>query len=126
MDTIGQRIYHLRKVLNLSMEKFGEKICITKSSVNSLEKDVNSPSDQTFKLICKEYNVDPFWLKTGEGDMFTAIPESIIDSLVDEFDLDSRDRFIIETYLQASESQRNAIKDFLLTLAEKSAKKNEE
>lgn len=126
MDTIGQRIYHLRKVLNLSMEKFGEKICITKSSVNSLEKDVNSPSDQTFKLICKEYNVDPFWLKTGEGDMFTAIPESIIDSLVDEFDLDIRDRLIIETYLQASESQRNAIKDFLLTLAEKSAKKNEE
>lgn len=125
MDTIGKRIYHLRKTLGLSMEKFGEKICITKSSVNSLEKDVNTPSEQTFKLICKEYKVDPFWLKTGEGDMFTAIPETVIDVLIDEFDLDDRDRLLLEAYLEASKEQQNAIKDFLLSLAKKAQKKEE-
>lgn len=125
MDTIGKRIYQLRKTLGLSMEKFGEKICITKSSVNSLEKDVNTPSEQTFKLICMEYNVDPFWLETGVGDMFTAIPETIIDTLIDEFDLDDNDRLIIETYLQASKEQQATIKDFLLSLAKKVQKKEE-
>lgn len=125
MDTIGKRIYHLRKTLGLSMEKFGKKICITKSSVNSLEKDVNTPSEQTFKLICKEYKVDPFWLKTGEGDMFTAIPETVIDVLIDEFDLDDRDRLLLEAYLEASKEQQNAIKDFLLSLAKKAQKKEE-
>ena len=46
--------------------------------------------------------------------MFTAIPESIIEELVDEFKLDDYDKMIIQTYL----------KDFLLTLAEKVNKKS--
>ncbi|MFQ9923749.1 MAG: helix-turn-helix domain-containing protein [Beduini sp.] len=126
MNNLKERLYELRKTLDLSMEKFGNELGISKSAISGFEKGISNPSEQTLKLICKTFNVDPFWLREGIGDMFTAIPETIIDSLVDEFDLDSRDRFIIETYLQASESQRNAIKDFLLTLAEKSAKKNEE
>ena len=56
--------------------------------------------------------------------MFTAIPESIIDVLVDEFKLDDYDRLIIKTYLEASDEQQKAIKDFLLTLAENAKKKS--
>lgn len=60
MDNIGPRIYELRKAMNHSMEKFGNIIGITKSSVNSLEKGINNPSEQTLKLICREFNVNYF------------------------------------------------------------------
>lgn len=125
MQPINERIGLIRKTLGLSMEKFGDGLGITKSSINKIEKGENNPSEQTIKLICKEYRIDPFWLKTGEGDMFTAIPETVIDVLIDEFDLDDRDRLILEAYLEASKEQQNAIKDFLLSLAKKAQKKEE-
>lgn len=49
-DNIGFRINKVRSQLNLSMEKFGNKIGISKSSVNKLEKGINQPSEQTIKL----------------------------------------------------------------------------
>jgi transcriptional regulator with XRE-family HTH domain len=124
MKEINKRVALIRAELGLSMEKFGEKLGISKQSVYKIEKGENNPSDQTLKLICNEFNVDPFWLEDGKGEMFTAIPESIIDVLVDEFKLDNYDRLIIKTYLEASDEQQKAIKDFLLTLAENAKKKS--
>ena len=124
MKEINDRIAEVRKELGLSMEKFGNRIGVTRSSINKIEKGVNSPSDQTLKLICNEFNVDPFWLETGKGDMFTAIPETIIDELVDEFNLDEHDKLIIQTYLEATDEQQKAIKDFLLTIVDKIKKKS--
>lgn len=124
MKEINKRVALIRAELGLSMEKFGEKLGISKQSVYKIEKGENNPSDQTLKLICNEFNVDSFWLEDGKGEMFTAIPESIIDVLVDEFKLDDYDRLIIKTYLEASDEQQKAIKDFLLTLAENAKKKS--
>ncbi len=67
---MNDRIKQTRKDANLSMEKFGEKIGITKSSVSLLESGKNSPSEQTIKLICKEFDINEDWLRTGEGDMY--------------------------------------------------------
>lgn len=69
------------------MEKFGERIGITKSSVSLLESGKNNPSEQTIKLICKEYRINKDWLLTGEGDMHD-IPEdetaAIVSDLLEE------------------------------------------
>ena len=70
MNSINKRIAELRKHLSLSMEAFGGRVGITKSSINAIEKEVNNPSEQTIKLIVKEYKVNPEWLRYGEGDMF--------------------------------------------------------
>lgn len=61
------RIKEIRIKNKLSMEKFGERIGITKSSVSLLESGRNNPSEQTLKLICKEFSVNYEWLVTGEG-----------------------------------------------------------
>lgn len=118
------RIKEIRKRLNLSQEAFGNKLGVRKSTISRIESGVHGLTEQMSKLICKTFNVDPFWLESGVGEMFTAIPETIIDELVDEFKLDERDKLIIETYLSAPEEQQNAIKNFLLTLAENAQKKN--
>lgn len=68
---MNERIAELRKkFLKLSMEEFGKRIGISKSAVNQIEKGVNNPSEQTISLICREFNVNEAWLRTGEGEPF--------------------------------------------------------
>lgn len=67
---MNERIRIVRKKSGLSMEKFGNRIGITKSSVSLLESGKNSPSEQTIKLICREFNVSYLWLTEGIEPMY--------------------------------------------------------
>lgn len=126
MKEVNARIALIRSTLNLSMEKFGNKIGITRSSVNSLEKGVNNPSEQTLKLICSQFNVNYLWLTEGIGDIFNEFPQTILDELVEEFNLDETDRMILEVYLEAPEDQRKALSNFFQTFAKKAQKMRED
>lgn len=126
MDDINIRITELRKVLNLSMEKFGNQVGITKSSINAIEKGRNNPSEQTIMLICKAYNVSPLWLKEGVGDMFLDFPKTELDRIAQDYALDETDKLLIETFLESSENDRKAIKNFLQTFAKKIEQKKDE
>ena len=126
MDNINIRITKLRKILNLSMEKFGNQVGITKSSINAIEKGRNNPSERTIMLICKAYNVSPLWLKEGVGDIFLDFPENELDRIVQDYALDENDKLLIETFLESSESDRQAIKNFLQTFAKKIEQKKDE
>lgn len=126
MDDINIRITELRKVLNLSMEKFGNQVGITKSSINAIEKGRNNPSEQTIMLICKAYNVSPLWIKEGIGDMFLDFPKTELDRIAQDFALNETDKLLIETFLESSESDRQAIKNFLQTFAKKIEQKKGE
>lgn len=64
---MNNRIKELRLDLGLSQEAFGKRIKIQRSSVSKIETGENSPSDQTISLICKEFNVNEEWLRTGKG-----------------------------------------------------------
>ena len=126
MDDINIRITELRKVLNLSMEKFGNQVGITKSSINAIEKGRNNPSEQTIMLICKADNVSPLWIKEGIGDMFLDFPKTELDRIAQDFVLNETDKLLIETFLESSESDRQAIKNFLQTFAKKIEQQKDE
>ena len=66
---MNERIKIVRKNNKLSQEEFGNRIGITKSSVSLLESGKNRPSEQTIKLICKEFNISYLWLTQGFGSM---------------------------------------------------------
>lgn len=68
--TINERVYAVRKSLNLTMEKFGEKLGVQKSAISKIEHGQCSVSEQMTKSICREFSVDYLWLTTGEGEMF--------------------------------------------------------
>lgn len=126
MNNINNRIVKLRKVLGLSMDKFGAQVGITRGSINNIEKGVNNPSEQTIMLICKAYNVSPLWLKEGIGDMFLDFPKTELDRIAQDYALDETDKLLIETFLESSESDRKAIKNFLQTFAKKIEQKKDE
>lgn len=75
--TQGERVKLIRRSekINLTLEKFGEKIGIKKSAVSKIEKGENSLTDSNIKAICREFGVNEEWLRTGDGEMFKSLPE---------------------------------------------------
>ncbi len=131
MSDINKRVEEVRKAYNLSMEKFGSRIGITRSSVNSIEKGVNNPSEQTIKLICKEFNIDYLWLTEGIGDdMFTEIPETLLDNIALEYKLTDEYKAILKAFLEVPDENKPIIQNFFLSIAKnvetKDEKKDEE
>ncbi len=79
--TQGDRVKKVRKSLNLTLERFGEKLGVKKSAISQIENGRNSLTDQMCKAICREFNVNYNWLISGEGDMFNQKDETISDSI---------------------------------------------
>lgn len=110
---MNNRIKEVRKTLGLSQEVFGGKIGITDASVSRLEKGERNPSDQTIKSICREFNVNYAWLTEGLGDMFSDLPETLLDEVAEEYDLDDLDKLIVKRYMQLPKEKRGIIKEYL-------------
>lgn len=108
--TQGERVLEIRKALGLTMDKFGEKLGVQKSAISKIEKDKVNLSDQMVKLICREYNVNYDWLIDGEGDMFSDLPQTVLDELCSQYELDDLDRFIVELYVGLPKDVRDGIK----------------
>lgn len=109
--THGERVKEIRKALGLTLDKFGEKLGVTKQTVSRIENGVNNLTDQMALAICREYNVNYDYLMTGEGEMFDNLPETVLDELCQQYDLDEYDRFLIELYISLPAELRVAAKN---------------
>ena len=108
--TQGERVREIRKALELTLEKFGEKLGVGKTAISKLEKDERKLTDQMAKAICREYNVNYDYLIYGDGEMFDDLPQTTLDELCQQYDLDDLDRQIIELYLSFPKELRGKIK----------------
>ena len=71
------RIKQVRKALNLNQAEFGERIGVKQSTVTAYECGNRTPLDAVIAMICKTFNVNETWLRTGEGEMFAPVdPEN--------------------------------------------------
>ena len=68
--TLNERVKLLRKTLDLTMEKFGDRLGVKKNSISQIESGKNSLTEQMIKSICREFDVDEEWLRNGTGSMF--------------------------------------------------------
>lgn len=97
---MNERIKAVRTALGLSQQEFAEKIGIKRGAVANYEVGRNEPIDAVVSLICKTYNVNENWLRTGEGEMFIQISrdEEIMDFVADTMqdeDDNFRRRFLL-------------------------------
>jgi transcriptional regulator with XRE-family HTH domain len=81
MNILENRIISLRKALGYSQEKFAQKLNLSRNFINQIEAGKKNPSDRTILDICREFNANEEWLRTGEGEMF--IDRSQEDYLAD-------------------------------------------
>lgn len=116
---MNERIKQLRKELGLTLEKFGEKIGVTKQTVSRIENGINNVTDQMFKSICREFNVNENWLRTGEGDMFVQLSRDERVADIVKKALASDDEFIINTFTalgQLTPAEWDLVKKFINTI----------
>lgn len=108
--TQGERIKEIRKSLNLTLEKFGEKIGVTKTAISRIEKGERGCTEQMTKAICREYGVDYIWLTTGDGEMFVETDDDFMER-IDRIMVNENDarRNIFKALLYASDEDVEAL-----------------
>nr|DAR48996.1 MAG TPA: Helix-turn-helix XRE-family like protein [Caudoviricetes sp.] len=103
----------IRESLKMSQEEFGSRIGITRASISNIEKGLRNMSDQTLKSICREFNVDFFWLRDGAGEMFIKESDDIVDELSDKYDLSEVGKALVKFYVNLKPELRDTFEQTL-------------
>ncbi len=114
---LGERIKKVRRDKNLTQYEFGKRIGIKANSVSLIESGNRNASDQVIISICREFNVDETWLRTGEGEMFLKTPDTAIGQLAKELGLDAFMQGVVSEYLKLNTEQRRTVHDFVCSIA---------
>lgn len=120
---MNERLKKLRKTLDMTQQAFADKLGVKRNTVGQWECAVNPLTDQTVVSICREFNVNENWLRTGEGDMFTEMSR---DEQIEKFvgDLlhgeeDSFKRRLISGLAALDENGWKVLEDFLDSIQKK-------
>ena len=70
---MNERIKKLRKTLGLTQREFGARIGVKPNTIATYEIGRNEPIDAVVSLICREFDVNEHWLRTGEGEIFIVL-----------------------------------------------------
>lgn len=124
METIAQRIMKVVEVNNVSKSEFARKINVTPAYISKLGKNPDSvPSDRTIYDICREYDINEEWLRTGKGEMQIPLTRSdtiakFAGELIKEED-DSFKKKLINVLAKLDENQWEVLEDIAKMLTEK-------
>ncbi len=107
--TQNERVKEVRKTLGLTLEKFGERIGVTRGSMSNIENGNRNLTEQMTKSICREFSVDYIWLTTGEGEMFVESDDDFFERIdrIMAGENESR-KNMIKTLLYASDADIEA------------------
>lgn len=108
--TQGERLKKIRKTLDLTLEKFGENLGVKKASLSAIENGKRNLTEQLTLSICRVYKVNYDYIVYGNGEMFDSLPETVLDELCMQYNLDEDDRDILKFYLDLPENAKTAIK----------------
>lgn len=74
--SVGSRIKELRNSLDLTQQKFADRLGIQRGAIANYELERNVPIDAVISLICREFNVREAWLRDGTGEMLEIKPRA--------------------------------------------------
>ena len=75
------RLKMVRKSLSLTQTEFGEKVGVKGNTITNYENGLRNPSDAVIFSICREFNINEKWLRTGEGEMYISAEDRYILNL---------------------------------------------
>lgn len=93
MKNENERIKDVRKSLGFTLDRFGERVGMKKSSLSQVENGTNAVSNQLRTAVCREFHVREEWLRTGNGEMFEerTPDQAIVDFAADLVNVDDGD-----------------------------------
>jgi len=109
--TENDRVKMVRKSpeISLSMEKFGQRLGVGKSTISSIESGTNAITSQMRRSICREFHVSETWLETGEGEMFMKSDEFSLDEFLKERDASQLEIAIVRAYFELDPDLRRLV-----------------
>lgn len=93
------RLKRLRKELGFSQAAFAKRIGVSPAAISEIESGRNKLTVRNFDAICREFNVNPTWLETGEGEIFSE-PKDGLARLAEEYNLNDGDLAIIKSFAE--------------------------
>ena len=123
---MNKRIKEIRKSIQpkgLTMDKFGERLGVSKVAVSQWESGTNQVSSQMVRSICREFNVNEDWLRTGEGEMFNEISrDEEIATFIGRIQMNESNSFkkrFIAALSKLDESEWEVLEKFISDMIEK-------
>lgn len=119
METINDRIASCIEKLGIKKTNFADRLNISQAFVSQLTKGTSLPSDRTIADICREFNVNEHWLRTGEGEMFIPVSqdEEFIQIMTDtETSNDDRIKKLISAYWKLPDEKKAVIWELIDSL----------
>lgn len=68
----------MRKYFGLTQEDFSRKLGLARNSIASYETGRREPTNAVIVSICREFDINETWLRTGDGEMTNEIDEDFI------------------------------------------------
>ncbi len=120
---MNARLKELRNALNMTQQEFADKLNIKRGTIANYEIGRNEPIDAVISLICKEFNVNENWLRTGEGEMFAEVPaEDEYFKAVTQISK-SNDKLAMQAiieYWKLDDVSKETLRNYIYKIAEKS------
>ena len=114
-----EKLRKLRAELKLSQAAFGAKLGLGQRAIADVEIGRNKLTERNFENICRVFNVNPEWLRTGEGEMFMpTVEKTPLDLFVEEKNLTATDRAFIETFANLPQESRAIIANWFNTFSD--------
>lgn len=108
------RIRKVRKALDLTQRGFAERIGMKSNTIATYEMGRAIPSDAAINNICKEFNINETWLRTGEGEMFVPAPTSELDALASRYPNMTHETYVlVEKLVNLPKASQDIITGFM-------------
>ena len=122
-DYVNKRIKLIRTTLGMTQQEFADKIKVKRNTVATYEMGRSIPSDSAIALICKVFDVNEDWLRTGYGEMFKEVSKSdqIADMLSDVLKSDENNfkRRLISALAQLDDTGWDSLEHLIDSIAYK-------
>ena len=113
------RIRKVRKSLDLTQRGFAERIGMKSNTIATYEMGRAVPSDAAINNICKEFDVNETWLRTGEGEMFIPAPTTELDALASRYPNMTHETYVlVEKLVNLPKASQDIITGFMREVVE--------
>lgn len=114
------RMKEMRKSFSMTQQEFADKLNMSRNFIAQIEMGTKVPSERTIKDICREFNINEEWLRTGIGEMFLPHEDEeaayVSELLEDDNDFYDLIKAIMKTYTESGEKEKTILKSFAQNL----------
>lgn len=113
------RIKLIRQNAGMTQQEFAKQIGVSRNTIATYETSVRIPIDAIVLSICREFNINETWLRTGEGNMYMEEnPDFMLSKCFGEILREESSSFkkqLILALFQMSEREWSLLQNFVDT-----------